>query len=122
MMATTVKSRKAKGRALQNAVAEDIRYAFPVLDGTDVKVAIMGEQGVDIHLSPHARTLFGNWGIECKAQESLNIWGAMEQAETNAEKEKTKPLLFFKRNRTLTYVVMRSVDFFELIKRARNGN
>ena len=118
-MATTVKSRKAKGRALQNAIAEDIRSAFPVLDGTDVKVAIMGETGVDIHLSPHARQLFGNFAIECKAQESLNIWGAMAQAEANAEKEKSKPVLFFKRNRSETYVVMRKEDFFHLAKHGR---
>ncbi len=117
-MATTVASRKAKGRALQNAIAEDIRAAYPmVLDGTDVKVAIMGESGVDIHLSPHARQLFGNWGIECKAQESLNIWSAMEQAEMNAVKEKAKPVLFFKRNRSPTYVVMRKEDFFALVKK-----
>ena len=115
-MATTVKSRKAKGRALQNAIAEDIRSAFPALDGIDVKVAIMGETGVDIHLSPHARTLFGNWGIECKAQESLHIWSAMEQAEMNGRKENAKPVLFFKRNRSPTYVVLRKEDFFELVK------
>lgn len=115
-MASTVKARKAKGRALQNAIAEDIRSLFPALDGTDVKVAIMGETGVDVHLSPHAKSLFGNWAIEAKNQEALNIWGAMAQAESNAVKESAKPVLFFKRNRSDTYVVLRKEDFFELVR------
>lgn len=118
-MATTVKSRKAKGRALQNQIRDAILEEFPDIPIGDVKVAIMGESGVDIHLGSFAKKIFGNWGIECKAQESLNIWGAMEQAEMNGRKENAKPVLFFKRNRSPTYVVLRKEDFFELVKHGK---
>ena len=117
-MATTVKSRKAKGRALQNEIRDAILETFPLISPEEVKVAIMGERGVDIHLSNVARTLFGNYAIECKNQESLSIWSALKQAEENAvHKVRGKPLLFFRRNRSPTYVVMRKEDFFELVKR-----
>ena len=57
-----------------------------------------------------ARELFP-FGIECKAQETLNIWQALEQARINAEKEKLMPLLVFKRNRSDIYVCLRLADF-----------
>jgi hypothetical protein len=114
MTANTPASRKGKARALQNPVASIIRSSFSVLDGNDVSPAIMGQSGIDIHLSNHARQFFP-FGIECKNQESLNIWQALEQARVNAEKEKLIPLLVFKRNRSEIYVCLRFADFMGLV-------
>jgi len=116
MTATTTKSRKAKARALQNAVAEDLRAAFPALGTADIHPAIMGCSGIDICLSSRARDLFP-FAVEAKNQEALNIWQAIEQAETNAEKERLTPLMVFKRNRTDTYAVMRWSDLLPLLVR-----
>lgn len=114
MTANTAKSRKAKGRALQKQIAEDLSSSLIYAGSADIKSAVMGEQGIDIKLSTRARELFP-FGIECKAQESLNIWDAMEQARINAEKEGLIPLLVFKRARSETYACLRWKDFLALV-------
>jgi len=114
MTANTPKSRKAKGRLLQKEIAYQIATSIPALGSEDIKPAIMGEQGMDIKLSSRARDLFP-YAIEAKAQESLNIWQALEQARVNAEKEKLMPLLVFKRNRSDIYVCLRFADFMGIV-------
>lgn len=111
----TTKAAKAKARVLQNLVAEDIRSMYPVLDGTDVHPALMGESGIDIKLSNHARQFFG-FAVECKNTEILNIWNALKQAEANGTKEKLTPLVVFKRNLSQPYVAMSWEVFKELIR------
>jgi hypothetical protein len=78
----------------------------------DIKSAIMGESSVDIKLSPFARKVIP-YSIECKNVEKLNIWSAIEQAESNVIKD-TTPVVVFKRNRTKPYVIM-SYDHFLLL-------
>lgn len=106
MTANTSKSRKGKARALQNAIAEDLRSDLFPLGPEDIRPAIMGTSGMDIQLSSRARALFP-YAIEAKNQESLNIWAALKQCEINAEKETLRPLLVFKRAHTDTYAVLR---------------
>ena len=72
----------------------------------------MGDSGEDIQLSPAARKLIP-YSIECKNQEKLNIWSALEQAEDNS-KDST-PVLIFKRNRSKTYAVLEIEEFIKLI-------
>lgn len=115
MTATTTKSRKVKARALQNAVAEDLRANLPPLGSADISPAVMGSAGMDILLSTRAREMFP-FAIECKAQEALNIWDALKQCQTNAEKERLIPLLVFKRARSETYAVLRWEDLLGLIR------
>lgn len=116
MTANTPSSRKAKGRTLQNFVHNNILLNFPTLEDGDVKKAIMGESGIDIKLSPHARRIFP-YGIECKNTEKINIWSAINQCEDNAIKEKLTPLLVIKRNRTDPHVVLKWDDFIKLVKK-----
>ena len=54
---TTVRSRKAKGRRLQNWVRDTLLSVFTSLDNNDVSCAIMGETGEDIKLSNPAKKL-----------------------------------------------------------------
>ena len=104
-------SGKAKGRRLQNKIRDVLLEHFSdKLEPDDVKVAIMGESGEDIKLSPAARRLFP-FSVECKNQEKLNIWSSLEQAEENSGNH--SPLVIFKRNRSKTYAVL---EFDELLK------
>ena len=107
------RSAKSKGRRLQNKIKEILLEAFTELEPDDIKSAIMGDSGEDIQLSPAARKLIP-YSIECKNQEKLNIWGALEQAEKNSGD--SKPVLIFKRNRSKTYAVLEIEDFINLIK------
>lgn len=116
MTANTPSTRKAKGRALQNFVHDNILSNFSELEEGDVKKAIMGESGIDIKLSPHARRVFP-YGIECKNTEKINIWSAIIQCEDNAAKEKLTPLLVIKRNRMEPHVVLQWDDFIKLSKK-----
>jgi hypothetical protein len=109
------RSCKAKGRRLQQTVRDTILEQFEHLESDDVKSAIMGESGADVQLSPAARKVFP-YSVECKNSERLNIWSALEQAESNT-KENTRPVVFFKRNRSKLYVTLEADNFFELIKR-----
>lgn len=114
MTANTPRGRKAKGREFQNFIRKKLLELFPQLEEDDIKCALMSEGGEDIKLSPAARKLIP-YSIEAKRQEKLNIWASLEQAEKNA-KEWTYPVLFFKRNRSKTYVALDIDHFFALLK------
>jgi len=114
------KSCKAKGRILQTKIAEDIREAFR-LSSSDVRPAIMGERGCDVHLSEAARKLFP-WALEAKACETLPLWASIKQCSDNAVIEGLRPLLVFKRNRSPMYVCLCWKDFLELVELAAIAN
>ena len=96
-------SSKAKGRRLQKEVRDALLCAFPELAPDDIKVAIMGESGADLHFSPAARARIP-LSIERKNVEKLNVWQALKQAEGNANGH--TPALVFRRNRSRTYAVL----------------
>jgi hypothetical protein len=99
----TTASCKAKGRRLQAEVAERISKVtcIPVEKDGEIEGRL---------LRGRAKKLFCFHGIECKNTEAINIWQALAQAETHGG----KPIVFFKRNRSETYVAMKADDFFEL--------
>lgn len=115
MSANTPRSRKAKGREFQKEVRDMLLESFPALEPDDVKCALMGESGEDLKLSPAARKSIP-YSIEAKRQERLNIWEALEQAESNA-KDGTTPVVFFRRNRSKAFVVLPAEHFVELISK-----
>ena len=106
------RSAKNKGKRLQNKVRDLILEKFTQLEEDDVRSTTMGDSGEDVLLSPAARKLFP-FATECKNQEKLNIWSALEQAEDNS-KDST-PVLIFKRNRSKTYAVLEIEEFIKLI-------
>ena len=105
-------SKKSKGRRLQNHVRDTLLEAFPSLEEDDVKVAIMGESGEDIKLSPAAKRKIP-YSFECKNTERLSIWEAIKQSEGNCEGR--TPSVVFKRNRSKTYITLELDKFIELI-------
>ena len=123
-------SAKAKGRRLQQEVRDAVLAAFPQLEPDDVRSTSMGASGADLLLSPAARRLFPYY-TECKNQESLNIWVALEQAARGVYRHSVDaepghplvqivggvtPLLVFRRNRTPTYAAMPWDHFLQLLK------
>ena len=107
------RSGKAKGRRLQNKIRDLLLEHFSdKLEPDDIKVAIMGESGEDIKLSPAARKLIP-YSFECKNQEKLSIWSSLEQAAENSGDY--PPVLIFKRNRSKTYVTIELEEFIKLI-------
>ena len=109
-------SAKAKGRRLQQEVRDAILATFsPQLQPGDVRSTSMGAGGEDILLSPAAFRAVP-FAIECKNQEALNIWAALDQAAGHSPQE--NGLLVFKRNGTATYAALRFDQLLDLLQRA----
>ncbi len=106
------RSAKNKGKRLQNKIRDLILEKFDSLEPDDVRSITMGDSGEDILLSPAARRMFP-FSVECKNQEKLNIWSALEQAEENSGNH--IPLVIFKRNRSKTYAVLEFDKLLELL-------
>ena len=107
-------SAKAKGRRLQQAVRDKLLENAPELEPDDIRSTSMGAQGEDLLLSPAARKYYP-FSIECKNQEALNVWAALEQAEVNHKGN--IPLLVFKRNKSETYAALKLDDLLKLLKK-----
>lgn len=130
-------SAKAKGRTLQNWVRDQIVKLFPELVN-DIRSTPMGVTGTDIQLSPLAQGKIP-LAIECKAQESVSIWAAYEQACEGAKLEnkkissrnayvadhcksdefelgKVEPVLILKRNRKAPLAVVDAEYFLQLMQ------
>lgn len=112
-------SAKAKGRRLQQLVSDQLLAKFPFLTGRDIRPTPMGVSGADVQLSEAATKVFP-FSVECKCVESLNIWKALEQAESNADG--LYPLLVFKRNRSEVYATVRLETFLALLGEADGPN
>ena len=63
------KSRKQKGKILQNLVRDKFIKLFPALTSDDIRTSMMSEAGADVKLiSVMARKLFP-YDVECKNRE-----------------------------------------------------
>lgn len=105
------RSCKNKGQRLSKEVKETLLKAFSDLLSDDIIVTPSGVPGEDLRLSPRARELFP-YSVECKCQERLNIWEALEQGENNAKGH--IPVLIFRRNRSKTYICLEFEKFLKL--------
>ena len=108
---TTIRSRKAKGRRLQDWVRDSLRGLFLTLTNDDVKVAIMGERGADVKLSKQAKKLFP-YDIECKNTEGwAKVYNAYDQADGHGSDH---PVVFIKMNRRTPLAVVDAKHFMKL--------
>lgn len=87
------RTRKAKGRRLQQWVKNKLMQHLPI-GPRDVRSTSMGDTGSDVKLSEKAFKYFP-FDIECKNQERVNIWESYLQAQGHGDGE---PLLIVKRN------------------------
>ena len=76
----------------------------------------MGAAGEDIMLSSRARGMFP-YSVECKNQETLNVWKAFEQAEYNSGVY--QPLLIIKKNRKEPLAVVEANHLIDLIDNSK---
>ena len=111
-------SRKAKGRRLQQQFRELLIEKLGI-DPEDIESRSMGAGGEDLIMSKAARHKFP-YSIECKNQESLNIWKAWEQA--NGNKGLYEPLVVIKKNGVRPLVVLDAENFLEMIKEFNNDD
>ena len=75
-------SAKAKGRRFQQWVRDQLIEQLKV-HPEDIESRSMGAGGEDLIMARAAREKFP-YSIECKNQETLNIWKAYEQATENS--------------------------------------
>ena len=110
----TVKARSAKnkGKRLQNILRDKLIELYPALKD-EIGSQIMGMQGEDIVLTPHAKT-FIPYSFECKNVEKLNVWKSFKQCKTNAGD--STPVLVIKRNQETPKVVMELDEWLNIIK------
>ena len=109
------RSAKNKGKRLQKIVQQlllEKTQPIGLVEG-DISNTIMGQSGRDIILSPAAEKVIP-FDIECKNQEKLNIWSAIQQAEDNT-KEGRIPMLVFSKNRSKTYCVVELSKLLDLL-------
>jgi hypothetical protein len=104
----SISSRKAKGRSFQQYIRDVLRYIFVyykcVLDNEDIECTLMGEHGRDIKYSPLAEKYIP-YDIECKNQESFNIYKTIEQCLVNTKQGRI-PVIIFKKNNLKPWIAM----------------
>ena len=115
------KSGKAKGRRLQNWVAQRISDITELGWGKDMDITPreMGQTGTDVRLSLRALELFP-YSVECKNCERWSIPEWAEQAKRNTY-QKTEWLLIVKSNRTKPLAIMDADTFFRLASLQSEG-
>ena len=106
-------SKKAKGRRLQQWV-RDLLIEILEVHPEDIESRSMGAGGEDLIMSRSAREKFP-YSIECKNQESLNIWKSYEQAQQNSGN--FEPIVVIKRNNVKPLVLVDADYFVELHKK-----
>lgn len=110
-------SSKNKGRLFQQLIRDkiiELLKPYGVV-AEDVKSTSMGVSGVDVQLSPFAKT-FLPIAPECKSHKSMAIYKLWEQAESNQGKE--TPVLFIKVNQKKPLAVV-SLDYYLELEKVR---
>ena len=108
-------SAKEKGLTFQREVRADLISKIGI-NPDDIMSTPAGLNGCDIYLSPAARSLWLNAGIECKKQEerSLNFWRYWDQASANAQAKASHPMMVLAKNHSKKLVVVEWDWFLEL--------
>ena len=105
-------SAKQKGRKLQQWM-RDILIQKLGIHPEDIESRSMGSQGEDLIMARAAREKFP-LSIECKNQESVNVWKSYEQAAENSGEY--EPIVVIKRNQSKPLVVIDAEYFVSIFK------
>ena len=103
-------SEKAKGRRLQQWF-RDLLIEELEVHPEDIESRSMGAGGEDLIMARAAREKFP-YSIECKNQESVNIWKSYDQAKENSGDY--EPIVVLKRNNTKPLVLVDANYFVRL--------
>ena len=109
-------SAKHKGRKFQQQI-RDLLITTLGIHEEDIESRSMGAGGEDLIMARAAREKFP-LSIECKNQESLNVWKSYKQAELNSGKY--EPVFFMKRNNQKALVVVDAEFFVNLFKKGED--
>ena len=105
-------SAKAKGRRLQQWF-RDLLIEELEVHPEDIESRSMGAGGEDLIMARAARAKFP-YSIECKNQESVNVWKSYEQAvEYSGDYD---PIVIIKRNKSKPLVLIDAEHFVSLLK------
>ena len=110
-------SAKAKGRVLQQWVVDKLVELLS-FDPEDLESRPMGSNGEDIIMGVQSRKQFP-YSIECKNQESVNVWKAYEQSQENCKAY--EPLVIIKRNKTKPLALV-DAEYFIRLHNDRKAN
>ena len=105
-------SAKQKGRKLQQWM-RDLLIQKLGIHPEDIESRSMGSQGEDLIMARAAREKFP-LSIECKNQESVNVWKSYEQASENSGEY--EPIVVIKRNQSKPLVVIDAEYFVSMFK------
>ena len=105
-------SAKQKGRKLQQWMRDLLIQKLGV-HPEDIESRSMGSQGEDLIMARAAREKFP-LSIECKNQESVNVWKSYEQAAENSGEY--EPIVVIKRNQSKPLVVIDAEYFVSMFK------
>ena len=105
-------SAKAKGRRLQQWF-RDLLIEKLEVHPEDIESRSMGAGGEDLIMSRAARAKFP-YSIECKNQESVNVWKSYDQAKENSGNY--EPIVIIKRNKSKPLVLIDAEHFVNLLK------
>ena len=100
-------SAKAKGRRLQQWFRDLLIEKLDV-HPEDIESRSMGAGGEDLIMARAAIKKFP-YSIECKNQESINVWKSYEQAQENSGDY--EPIVVLKRNKSKPLVLV-DADYF----------
>ena len=103
-------SAKAKGLRLQQWF-RDLLIEKLDIHPEDIESRSMGAGGEDLIMARAARQRFP-YSIECKNQESINVWKSYEQAQENSKDY--EPVVVLKRNNTKPLVLVDAEYFVKL--------
>ena len=107
-------SAKQKGRKLQQWMRDLLIQKLDV-HPEDIESRSMGSQGEDLIMARAAREKFP-LSIECKNQESVNVWKSYQQAAENSGEY--EPIVVIKRNQSKPLVVIDAEYFVSMFKEA----
>ena len=105
-------SAKQKGRKLQQWM-RDLLIEKLGVHPEDIESRSMGSQGEDLIMARAAREKFP-LSIECKNQESVNVWKSYAQAAENSGEY--EPIVVIKRNQSKPLVVIDAEYFVSMFK------
>ena len=108
-------SAKQKGRKLQQWMRDLLIQKLGV-HPEDIESRSMGSQGEDLIMARAAREKFP-LSIECKNQESVNVWKSYQQAAENSGEY--EPIVVIKRNQSKPLVVIDAEYFVSMFKRSK---
>ena len=103
-------SAKAKGRRLQQWF-RDLLIEKLDIHPEDIESRSMGAGGEDLIMARAAREKFP-YSIECKNQESVNLWKSYEHAQENSKDY--EPVVVLKRNNSKPLVLVDAEYFVKL--------